>query len=191
MLLVGFASYADAIDAMLEPTTERAGARAAVAGLRAEGGTATGDALDAALDRLEAVRAQGGRTAPAAIVLLSDGATTTGSDPARAAARAKRLRIPVHTVALGTADGVVPGPQGEPIPVPPDRATLATIARDSGGQAFEVADAGALERVYRDLGSGIATRKERREVTAAFAAGGLVLLLVGAGTALRGRPRIF
>jgi len=86
--------------------------RGAIDALAADGGTATGDALSAALDRLEARRGDGGRTAPAAVVLLSDGKTTEGSDPLRAADRARRLRIPVSTVALGTPDGTVPGPMG-------------------------------------------------------------------------------
>ncbi len=189
-LLVGFVGYATATEQAIAPTTDRAPVRASLAALRASGGTATGDALDAALDRLEARRARGGRVAPAAIVLLSDGETTDGGDPLAAAERAKRLEVPIYTVALGTADGVVPGPQGEPLAVPPDPETLRQIAQRSGGQAFEVDDGAALDHVYERLGSRIGTRRERREISAAFAGGGLLLLLGGVGTGLRWRGRL-
>ena len=80
------------------------------------------------------------------MILLSDGKRTEGSDPLAAAQRAKQLGIPVSTVALGTADGTVLGPQGEPIPVPPDPTTLQEISRITGGTFTEAADAGAARR---------------------------------------------
>jgi Ca-activated chloride channel homolog len=165
--------------------------RAALSALTADGGTATGDALTAALDQLAARKGRDGRTAPAAILLLSDGQTTDGADPLAAAARAKRLGIPVYTVALGTAQGAVTDPSsGQQIAVPPDPETLRAIAQASGGQAFEVDDADELDQVYQRLGSRIGTRQERREVTAAFAGGALILLLGGVGTGLRWRGRL-
>jgi Ca-activated chloride channel homolog len=190
-LLVGFVTYSSQVDAVIEPTAEHDLVGAAIDTLRAEGGTATGDALSAALDRLEARKGDDGRRAPAAIVLLSDGKTTEGSDPLAAARRAGQLDIPVYTVALGTPDGVVSGgPFRPPIPVPPDPQTLREIAERSGGRAFEVEDAAELDRVYERLGSRIGTRRERREVSAAFAGAGLLLLLGGLGTGLRWRGRL-
>jgi len=190
-LLVGFVSYASETEQAVAPTLDHDAIRSSLALLRAEGGTATGDALSAALDRLEARRDDDGRLPPAAVVLLSDGKTTEGTNPLEAAARARRLGVPVYTVALGTPDGVVEGgPFGEPIPVPPDPETLRAIAQRSGGQAFEVEDARELDRVYERLGSRIGTRQERREVSAAFAGAGLLLLLGGVGTGARWRGRL-
>lgn len=189
-LLVGFVGYSSGVQTQLEPTVQHDTVASAIDGLQPDGGTATGDALTAALDRLEARRGKDGRTAPAAIVLLSDGATTDGSDPTVAAKRAARIGIPIYTVALGTPDGVVAGPQGQPIPVPPDPATLRQIAQRSGGRAFQTGDAGELDQVYQQLGSRIGTRTEQREISVGFAAGGLILLLGGLGTGLRWRGRI-
>ncbi len=189
-LLVGFVGYSDQVQAMVEPTLDHQAVETAIDGLRAGGGTATGDALTVALDRLEARRGTDGATAPAAIVLLSDGKTTDGTDPTAAAARAARLRIPVYTVALGTSEGDVEGPMGEAIPVPPDPETLRGIAEQSGGRAFATADAAELDQVYEQLGSRIGTRTEQREVSVAFAAGGLLLLLGGLVTGLRWRGRV-
>jgi len=189
-LLVGFESYAGGVRTVVEPTTDHDDVRDAIGVVQAEGGTATGDALDAALDRLQTRKAKDGTTAPAAIVLLSDGKTTEGSDPLIAAARAAKLDIPVYTVALGTDDGFVLGPRGEPMAVPPDPETLRQIAERSGGRAFETAEAGELEDVYKALGSRIGTRREQREVSTAFAAGALVFLLGGLGTGVRRRGRV-
>ena len=190
-LLVGFQSYATATRASIAPSTRRDAIETALDGLRAQGGTATGDALAGALDRLEARRGRDGRRAPAAIVLLSDGANTAGADPLQSTARARRLGIPIYTVALGTPGGVVTDERsGQSIPVPPDPATLRAIAQGSGGEAFEVSDAGALGRVYEQLGSRIGTRQERRQVSSAFAGGALVLLLGGLAGGVRWRPRL-
>ncbi len=186
-LQIGVVSYADTVDGVLEPTEDRAAMSSALGALQAEGGTATGDALAAALDRLEARRGRDGDTAPAAIVLLSDGKTTDGSDPLVAADRARRLGIPVATVALGTPDGVLLGPGGQPFAVPPDTATLKAIADRSGGQAYAVDDADQLDRVYEELGSRIGTRREERDVSSAFAGGALLLLVGGAAAGLRRR----
>jgi Ca-activated chloride channel family protein len=124
------------------------------------------------------------------VILLSDGKRTQGTDPLAAAHRARSMGIPVSTVALGTADGTVSGPQGQPIPVPPDPATLQEVSRITGGTFTETGDAGQLDDVYKKLGSKIGTKRVKREVSSSFAAAGLLLLLGGLGTGLRWRGRL-
>ena len=104
---------------------------------------------------------------------------------------AGKLHIPIYTVALGTADATVPNPGfGPPLPVPPDPETLAQIAQASGGRAFTAEDSGRLSSIYKALGSQLGTKKVRREATAAFAVGGLVLLLGAAAGSLRWAGRL-
>jgi Ca-activated chloride channel family protein len=189
-LLVGFAGYASGVEANVAPTTDRDAIESAIAAENADGGTATGDALQAALDQLAARKGADGRTAPAAIVLLSDGQTTDGSDPVAAAQRAKRLGIPIYTVALGTQGGVLDLGDGRQVAVPPDPQTLAEIAATSGGKAYNVDDADTLDAIYRTLGSKIGTKPEQKEMTVAFVAGGLVLLLGGLGAGVRFRSTL-
>jgi len=122
---------------------------------------------------------------PASVLLLSDGAQTGGRlTPGAAAARARRLGIPVSTVSLGTADGIVERPLAgglrERITVPPDPKALQVVARTSGGRFFSVATAGGLRSVYKDLGSRLAHVREPREVTPVAAGAALVFLLAGA-----------
>ena len=189
-LLVGFVGFSSQTNAVVEPTLDRTPVKSALDALQPDGATATGDALDAALDRLAARRGKDGKRAPAAVILLSDGKRTQGSDPLAAAQRAKQLGIPVSTVALGTADGVVYGPQGQPLAVPPDPGTLQEISRITGGTFTRAHNAGELDSVYQDLGSKIGTKKVKRQVSAGFSLAGLLLLLAGLGTGLRWRGRL-
>jgi Ca-activated chloride channel family protein len=149
----------------------------------ANGGTGTGDALDVAIN---AVRPKGAKDKdkPAAIVLLSDGRTTSGKNPAIVAQRAKELRVPIYTVSLGTAEGTVPG-NGAPFPVPPDPDTMKRVAQVSGGRFYNVSDSSRLSEIYRNLGRQIGSHEERRELSVLFAALGLVALLAALALSVR------
>lgn len=123
-----------------------------------------------------------------ATVLLSDGANSTGSmEPLPAAEAAAALGVPIYTIALGTAEGMVTVPdeggQLHTVNVPPDTETLAAIAEITGGRAFEAPTAQDLAQIYQGLGSRIGYTTEQREVSQWFAAAGLVLVLAGAGLA--------
>jgi Ca-activated chloride channel family protein len=185
-LRVGVVAFADAPNTVVRPTDDRDVVRGTIDRLRAEGGTAAGDALDSALRTLGTREAD---SPPAAIVLLSDGATQTGRDPAEVAREAATAGVPVYTVALGTEDGVVES-NGQLLRVPPDPETLQEIAELSGGSAFAAEDADALDEVYERLGSQIGTRDEKREISAGFAAAGLLLLGGSLAASLRWRGRL-
>ena len=58
------------------------------------------------------------------------------------------------------------------------------------GKTFDVAESRELDSIYEDLGSQLATRPEKREITAGFAAGGLVLLVAAAALSLRTAGRL-
>ena len=185
-LQTGLVAFADGPHTVLRPTQDRVQVAGTLEALRAEGGTATGDALESALD---ALGERNRNSPPAAIVLLSDGASKTGRDPAEVAQEARDANVPIYTVALGTADGVVEA-NGQILPVPPDPEALDEVARISGGRAFAAEDADALDEVYETLGSRIGTKKEKKEVSAGFAAVGLLLLGGAAFTSLRWRGRL-
>lgn len=181
-LQVGLVSYADGPQTVLRPTQDRAEVQTTLESLTADGGTATGDALNSALEAL-------GDQKPAAIVLLSDGASKTGADPAEVAQKARAANVPIYTVALGTADGVVET-GGQLLSVPPDPEALKQVADLSGGKAFTAEDSDALDEVYETLGSRIGTKKEKKEVSAGFAALGILMLGGAAFTTLRWRGRL-
>ena len=185
-LRVGLVAYSDGAETLTAPTGAREEVRGALATLAPQSGTATGAGLRSALDALGSARDR----PPAAIVLLSDGSATDGQTAFEVAREARRLGVPISTVALGTPEGEITLPDGRIVPVPPDPAALARIAALSGGQAFQAEDADGLDAVYERLGSQIGTRPEQREITAAFVAGSLGLLVAALGGALRWRGRL-
>jgi len=189
---VGVTTYADVPDGTQTPTRDHALVRRMVDAQIANGGTATGDALQVALETLEREpRDADGKRPPSAIVLLSDGTTTIGRDPVVVAQTARELEVPIYTVALGTRDATVPNPGfGPPLSVPPDPETLRRIAEESGGRAYSAQDDQQLSSIYEELGSQLGTRDIQREVTAAFAAGGLLLLLGAAAASVRWAGRL-
>jgi Ca-activated chloride channel family protein len=187
---VGIVSFSTSADPVLPPTIDRDAARTALAELRLGSGTALGNAItrsvDLALDQRPGEKPLPRATGrpPAAVLLLSDGAQTAGDiQPLPAAQRARRLGVPVSTVALGTGNAVVevprPGGLKERVVVAPDVPTLRSIAQATGGSFSAAPDAARLESVYRELGTRLARDRKRVEVTSAFAAGGAVLMLVG------------
>jgi Ca-activated chloride channel homolog len=216
---VGLVVFSSEAETLVPPTTDREALRTALDTLTANGGTAMGDGLARALDVIETARQQAlggpgptttvdpgapgatppptttapgaGQPAvpPAVTLLLSDGANSAGGDPFIQAERARQLGVPVYTIALGTASGVLRQPNafgGTRIqPVPPDPDSLARIAETSNGRFFQAPTSENLNAVYDSLGSRIGFRLEEREVTVAFTAAGL-LLLAAAG-ALRAR----
>ena len=187
---IGAVAFSDFPDAIQAPTQDHRAARRVIDGQVADGATATGDALSSAIDLLRRER-QGPRKTPAAIVLLSDGKTTVGRDPVDVASEAKRLGVPIYTVSLGTTDATVPNPGlGPPLPATPDPETLERIAANSGGRAFSAEDDQELSSIYRALGSQLGTKNQKREVTASFAAGGLLLLFGAAALSIRRGARL-
>jgi Ca-activated chloride channel family protein len=186
---IGVMEFSTKPRVLQSPTTDRTAVNAALQRMAVGGTTATGDAIATATAALQRVPGNiAGKRPPAAIVLLSDGASDKGRDPVAEAQAAGKLRIPVYTVALGTPTGTVvgknPGGGTRLVPVPPDPRALAQIARASGGQAFTADTAGGLRAVYDRLGSQLGHKNEKRQVTSAVAGGGLLLLLGGAAMSL-------
>jgi Ca-activated chloride channel family protein len=188
---LGVMAFNQTPQVLQNPTRDRKAVSAAVQRMVSHGGTATGEAILTATGVLSRSPGVGLKRPPAAIVLLSDGASTTGRDPVAAAQAAGKLKIPIYTVALGTPQGTIttkrPQSQGggtTTTRVPPDPRALAQIARASGGQTFSAESAGGLKAVYERLGSQLSKKNEKRQVTSAVAGGGLVLLLAGAAMSL-------
>ena len=111
-------------------------------------GTAIGDALGVALDRL--------RSSPAksrAVVLITDGDNNAGRlAPADAAAIAREMHVPVYPILIGKGGRVpVPvgrSPEGNPVyervEMPVNPRLLSDIARTTGGKFYRASDDAAL-----------------------------------------------
>ena len=188
-LRLGAVAFNHSVRSIEPPRAERGDTRALIEQLRPSGGTATGEGLAAAVGLLGRRGERDRRRPPAAVILLSDGTSTHGRNPVEVAREAARLRIPIYTVALGTDAGTIEvrRPDGTTTTrsVPPDRETMRRIATISGARTFNIDAGEELATVYERLGSQVATREERREITAAFVGGGAALLLLGGVMSLR------
>jgi Ca-activated chloride channel family protein len=184
---LGLVSFGSTAEQLSEPTTDRSQVLRAIDTLAIKGSTAMGEGLSLGIQAIRApLTGQDGRPQrlPGAIVLLSDGKSTRGVEPIEVLDDAKRFKIPIYAIALGTPAGTMTRPDGRTVPVPPDTTTLQQLATESGGRFFTAPTARDLEAVYANLGRGLATRDEKQEVTAAFAGGALALLLGGLVTSL-------
>jgi Ca-activated chloride channel homolog len=184
---VGLIEFARTPTLLQSPTTDHALTDAAFTELKTSGGTAVGVTILTAVNELRSLPPIHGKRPPGAIVLISDGASNVGADPIAAAREARADHIPIYTVAVGTSHGVIEFKRGSrtvvaPVPVSPQQ--LGQIAQASGGRAFSASDAAGLSAVYTHLAAQLGRKHVKHEITATFAGGGLVLLLLGSALSL-------
>lgn len=168
------------------PTVDRALAQNALDGLTPSEGTALGDAIALGTRIAKRQKTGDGAVAPSTMLMISDGLRDGGRvAPAPAARRAKSAGLPVSTVLVGTPNGIVEnrltGGYVEQIRVPSQDRQLRRIARLSGGRFYRARSAAALKKVYEQLGTRVGRTTKERQISDVFAAGGLLLMLGGAG----------
>lgn len=184
--VVSFARYADtAVPLTLDHENLVAVARnLEITRLRSEDGTAIGDALGLAVERLRESPAQS-RIA----VLLTDGVNNAGVEtPSSAAELARSQGVKVYTIGAGST-GIAPvrDPRGvlRSVPVQIDEATLRDVADRTGGQYFRADNAEALVDVYAEIDRLERTRiteersRQYEELFALPLLAGLLLLVLG------------
>ncbi len=140
---------------------------------RSEDGTAIGDALALAVERLSSLNEKvendsGNSIQSKVIILLTDGENNQGDiDPLTAADMAAAMDITVYTIGAGT-NGWAPFPSqdlfGRTVmrnqPVVIDEETLQSIAEITDGKYFRATDTDSLKEIYA-----IIDEMERSEIT--------------------------
>ena len=125
--------------------------------------------------------AQPGSYQSAAIILLTDGQTTTGPDPIASARMAAERGVKVYTVGVGTDKGEILVGDGWSMRVRLDEESLKTIANLTGGEYFYAGTAPQLKSIYENLNAKLTLEKRETEVTALLAGFAAVLMLVAGG----------
>jgi Ca-activated chloride channel homolog len=171
---VGVVTFSGSAAVAAPPTTDHAAAAAAIDQLDLQASTAIGEAVFTSLQAISSFDARFGSGAqssapaeekpPARIVLLSDGANTSGRPIDAAAEAASEAGVPVSTIAYGTPEGTVEV-DGRVTPVPVDAASLERLADSSGGAFYTAESDAELRGVYEDLESSIGWTTEEREIT--------------------------
>jgi Ca-activated chloride channel family protein len=182
---VGLISFSGEVAALAGPTADHATVKDQIAALQTGPATAIGNALERALDELQASRSPG----PVWLLLISDGANTAGLDPQEPARLAGQRHVPILAVAVGKPDGAVEV-NGQRIKVPPAPQQLRTIARESGGKALEARSAPELETALAQLLLFAGLEGGERDATLLFAAATLLLLAIAIALRPARRPGV-
>ncbi|MET8007878.1 VWA domain-containing protein [Nonomuraea glycinis] len=219
---IGLVTFAGSAGLLVPPTDDTDSLIEALDGLGVARGTAIGQAVLTSIDAIAEVdpsvaatgaNPSGGEGyAAAAIVVLTDGANTQGTDPQTAAKEAALRRVRVFTIGFGTRtpapmvcensqfDGGWGGwgggfggrggfDSGRNIRLI-DEPALKQIAQTTGGSYHRAENADQLERALDSLPGTFTVIQQRVDTAAAFAAGGAVLIATALSLSLWwNRPR--
>lgn len=179
---VALVTFAGTADIVVPPTVDRGTVDRAIDSLELAPSTAVGEGVYTSLDALKLVPPDPNdpeAIAPAAIVLLSDGATNIGRSSAGAAEKAKEQGVPVYTIAYGTDDGfVVQDGQRQRVAV--DHYELSEIARLSGGKKYAAESSGQLGEVYSAIRRSVGTERVPTEITDRYAGLAIIFAVLSA-----------
>ena len=179
---VALVSFAGTASIAVPPTVDRDVIDRAIDALEMGPSTAVGEGIYTSLEALTQVPEDPDdpeAVAPAAIVLLSDGATNIGRSSAGAAEVSKEQGVPVYTIAFGTDNGyVVQDGQRQRVAV--DHYELSEIARISGGKKYAAESAGQLNEVYEAIRQSVGTEQVAAEVTDRYAGLAIIFAVLAA-----------
>ena len=192
---IGVVAFGDSAITVLQPSNVKADVTAAIERLAVgRGGTSLGQGLYTSLSVIagkkltideSALESDAGALdigffGSSAIVVFSDGENTSRTDPLKLAEVASSAGVPVHTIGFGTKEGTVLEIDGFSIATALDEELLQGIAEVSDGTYKQAGDAEALAAIYESVDLEFKRVEKPREMTAAFAAAGGVLLTLGA-----------
>jgi Ca-activated chloride channel family protein len=204
---IGVVSFTDNAFIVQAPTTDQDAVVAAINRLRPQRGTAVGRGLEASLaaifetpDANDGVGSGGGRGtptptptptpvakgeyAPAIIVLLTDGENNQGPEPVDVAEQASERGVRVYSVGIGSAEGSIVRIQGRATRTRLDEATLRRVSEITDGAYYNASSEEDLNAIYQNLGTQLALKKERTEVTAIATGVAVVFSLIGGALSL-------
>ncbi|WP_091554441.1 VWA domain-containing protein [Micromonospora pattaloongensis] len=177
---VGLVAFAGNASVLVAPDTNRetldAGIDRLTEGVTGTQGTAIGEAINTSLEAIRSLDAKAAQDPPPSrIVLLSDGANTSGRDPESAASDATEAKVPVDTISFGTPAGYINQGGGRPLRVPVDGDSLRAVAAQTGGGYHEAGSSEELRKVYDNIGTSVGYRTERQDISDRFIGVGLLL----------------
>jgi Ca-activated chloride channel family protein len=115
----------------------------------------------------------------AVIVLLTDGENNMDPDPMAAAQFAADRGVPIHTIAIGSVEGVNLTVNGFTVHTKVDEAALQGISEITNGLYFNAETEEDLRTIYKSIEPRLVIDQDETEVTAVFAGLSILILLVG------------
>ena len=218
VVFAGFAAIAQ------PPTTDRTLLEATIQNIATARRTAIGEGILMSINAISeidksvvspyanvtSVPVEEGDYVPAIIVLLTDGVSTTGTDPLIAAQMAKDRGVRVYTIGFGTANNNAPMNCNPYSPQPQfeeqfggnpfgggapggfqreiDEATLKQVAEMTGGTYHLAESSTELQDVFDSLPTQLFTVTETTEISVIFAAIGAFFIVLAILLSLRWTP---
>jgi Ca-activated chloride channel family protein len=196
---IGVVAFSDNGFATQAPTNAQEAIFAAIDRLTPQRGTSLGHGIQAALDAIAvdagqaALRSANSTATPiptptpvpsgtytsAAIVMLSDGENTAAPDPVELAQAAADRGVRIHTVGIGSAEGIRLHINDFTVHTRLDEATLQQVAERTGGSYYNAQNEADLRAIYEQLDTQMVMKPEATEVTSLLAGAGILLLLIG------------
>jgi Ca-activated chloride channel homolog len=203
---IGVVSFAATASVVQPPTQDRQAILAAIDRFQLQRGTAVGSGILVALKTIfpdvefdlrasnprgetkavpldsakSAANAEPGSYPSAAIILLTDGQTTTGPNPIEAAKMAAERGVRVFTVGIGTTKGEILGSEGWSMRVKLDEDALKNIAQVTHAEYFFADNSVDLKKIYESLNTRLSLETRQTEITALLAAAAAALSLLSA-----------
>jgi Ca-activated chloride channel family protein len=115
----------------------------------------------------------------AVIVLLTDGENNVNPDPLAAAQLAADRGVRIHTIAIGSVEGVNLTVNGFTVHTKVDEAALQQIASITDGLYFNAKTEADLRKIYDSIEPRLVIDQDKTEVTAVFAGLSILILLIG------------
>jgi Ca-activated chloride channel family protein len=205
---IGVVAFSDNAAIVQAPTNDRAAVTAAINRLSPQRGTAIGRGILTSLeaifedpskpmptpyfgDPLNAPAATPtptpmprGQYAPAIVVLLSDGESNVGPQPADVVEQASNRGVRIYTVGLGSPEGVILKVQGRSVRVRLDEETLKLIADKTKADYFQATTETDLTNIYNNLSTSLVFETKQMELTAFVTAGAAVFFLLAGALSL-------
>jgi Ca-activated chloride channel family protein len=195
---IGVVAFAGSAAIVQAPTSNRRDVLAAIGQLQLQHATAIGSGILVSLkaifpdqdfdlpartqDRPKTVAP--GSYSSAAVILLTDGQTTTGPDPVDAARLAAERGVRVFTVGVGTDNGQILTGEGWSMRVSLDEAALEAVAELTRAEYFYAGNAMDLKKVYESLRSRLVMEQQETEIGSLFTALAAAMVLASAGLSL-------
>jgi Ca-activated chloride channel homolog len=204
-VVVGVVAFSDSGFSVQMPTSDQAAVLAAIDRLAPQRGTSLANGILTSLKTIddaadtrptnmytnrtpeptpERTPVPAGSFSSASIVLLSDGENTVDPDPMRAAQAAADRGIRIHTIGIGSPEGVTLEIEGFRVHTALDEAALRSISEVTHGDHFTATTQDDLERIYGSIDPELVIAPQEMEITSLFVAVAALFLVAGVASSL-------
>jgi Ca-activated chloride channel family protein len=193
---IGVVAFAGSAAIVQAPTSNRRDVLAAIGQLQLQHATAVGSGILVSLKAIfpdqdfdlqqkpQAPAVAPGSYSSAAVILLTDGQTTTGPDPVDAARLAAERGVRVFTVGVGTDNGQILTGEGWSMRVSLDEEALLAVAELTRAEYFYAGNAMDLKKVYESLRAKLVMEQQETEIGSLFTALAAAMVLASAALSL-------